>query len=158
MRSIWLYLFLVIFPLLALIGVIQVGERIVPPTFIGGVWRLTETSPNPDEGACTPVRTDSDSVSRTLDIEVNQSGRVLEVRFLGRPPARAQARLRGDTLVSEPLRGGTPCAPDWMLAARLEGPPGAERMTGRWLPVGCETCPDRPFTATRLREPSARAR
>lgn len=141
MRSGLLYLVLIGIPVVALIGVIRIGERIAPPPYVGGVWRITEEAGSLPEEACRLFG------AAPIDMEITQSGTVLDMDFGGAPPVRARARFRGGAVRAERLQGAPACADGWVLEARLDSP---THMTGSWSPAGCDTCPVRAFTATRI--------
>ena len=149
MKSGLLYLLLVGLPVLALVGVVRIGERILPPTYVGGTWRVVEKNGPPPANACVQ----SPSGSEPLEVEIIQSGTVLEMTFRSRPPVRASARLHGDTLRTTRLSATPSCSVGWMLEARILGADDAARLSGRWTLVGCDSCAAEDFTAIRVASP-----
>jgi hypothetical protein len=138
MRSTLVYVILVGIPVIALIGVLRIGERIPAPQYVGGKWRL-EVEPSQTD-ACSPP----------VEVEVIQSGIVLELQVEGTTKLRADARLDGGVLRSQPLHGDTPCSGIWALEARLTNIDGIDRLIGRWITAGCETCPSPSIRGDRI--------
>ncbi len=138
MKSVLLYLILVGVPVLGVLGVLRLGEQIVPPAAIGGRWQVEGGG-----GACVvPGGTFS----------VAQSGEFLHVSISGR--ADLPARLRNGVLSAEggardgisPGCGQSPVR----IRARVGS---GERMEGSIGMPGCAGCPLQPFSAVRVVSP-----
>lgn len=127
MRSSLIYLLLVGVPLAALIGVMHLGERIVPPAYVGGVWLVEADSLS----GCRPPS----------ELEIVQSGIVLDL-YLGE--IRSAARMKDDRIRSSPHNLANGCAGEWQIDARVVD---AEHLAGSWVPVECDTCSAIAFTA-----------
>ena len=140
MRSAALYLLLVGVPVLGVLGVLRLGERLAPTPAVGGTWRVVS-------GAACVVP------DRTFAVE--QSGTFLRVLLPGRPglPARlAGGVLRADggarAEISPGCRNG-----DVRMRASV-GPGVADRFEGTMGVPGCAGCPMAAFAAVRVPAPA----
>jgi len=133
-----MYIVLVGIPVVLLIGVLRMGERIPPPPYVGGIWRLEMDAVGED--SCAPPGV----------VEVIQSGTVLELHVDEPIEMRADARLNKGILHSLPFEGESPCSGVWALEAHRRLSPGSDRLVGRWIPAGCESCPSPGFEASRV--------
>ena len=129
MRSSLIYLALVGLPLVALIGIMKVGERIVPPKFVGGVWHIEADFAS----TCRPPSS----------MEITQSGIVLDL-YVG--DIHGDARIRGDRIASSAISLADGCAGEWQIDARVTD---AENMAGHLRPLECDTCSAIAITAKR---------
>ena len=139
-KSALLYVILVGLPVLGVLGVLRVGERIVPPAAVSGQWQVERGG-----GTCVvPGGTFS----------VAQSGEFLHLSIPGR--ADLPARLRDGVLsASGGARDGiSPGCGQSPVRIRARVGSG-ERMEGSAGVPGCAGCPLQPFAAVRVVSPVA---
>ena len=136
MRSVVLYFLLVGVPVLGVLGMLRLGERIVATPAVGGTWQV-------EGGALCAVP------ERTFRVE--QSGTFLRVLLPGRVglPARlARGMLSADggarSDISPGCRNG-----DVRLRARV-GAGVPDRIEGMVGVPGCAGCPMAAFAAVRV--------
>lgn len=133
MRTALLYTALVGLPVLGLLGVLHLGQRLEAPPVVGGAWEVTRG------GTCGLRLGDP--------IEIVQSGQFLQVTLRGRPAING--RLRGNELRA---RGGARATASpgcsaglFELVVRIE----RGRLIGTGGVVGCGACPPRTVVAER---------
>ena len=145
MKTEFLYLALIGISIVALAGVMRIGKSILAPPHVSGVWRITDETGNHAADPCGPPSPGA----LPLELEIAQSGTVMELVFRGDHPVRTVARLRGDTLFASPLEPIPPCTDRWSLRAQFNEADAPERVTGLWTATDCDECAPRRFTATR---------
>jgi hypothetical protein len=144
MRSVLLYLVLVGTPLLGLLGILQAGERIVPPRSVAGAWELDAESARELAAPCVSLALKK----KPAELVVSQSGTHLRLTFADRSLA---VTLDGDSLTGEltlPERATCPGAA-MEFRARFAAESGHDRMTGILRHAGCTECPTTHFGAVR---------
>jgi hypothetical protein len=153
MRSILWYLAFVGMPLVALLGILRLGQQLRPPVAVHGRYAIQFDSSG--AGPCVSALADSGEQRLT----VSQSGPRLEMAF-GRVALggtitgdSVQATVRIDT--SATLRAARCLTADTLrLVAAVERTGQDTRLPGRLLFPGCESCAPVAFRATRLAEQS----
>ena len=139
MKSALLYIVLVGLPVLGVLGVLRLGERIVPPTAIGGEWRV-------EGGGRTCVVPGG-------RFRIEQSGEFVHVVIPGRTDV--PGRLRGGVLNAA---GGardetSPGCGQSAVRIRVRVGTGiADRIEGTAGVPGCAGCPLAAFAAVRVSE------
>jgi hypothetical protein len=141
-RAVLLYLFLVGLPVLGLLGMLHVGQRLEAPPVLSGTWRI-------EQGGTCGLQ-----VGETFEVE--QSGQFLVLGLPGRPPF--EGRIRGGVLRAQggARSSATPgCAGDAVdLRLRGDGPRPA-RLQGIGGVTACAECPPRPIEVLRVGPPAA---
>lgn len=145
MKTSLLYLLLVGLPVIALIGVVRIGQQITPPPYVGGLWRAAEATLAQD--ACNPPG----FTASLPEVNVNQSGQVLELSFPNAASAKSRAEMDEGALRATTASADPECPASWLLEARFGGTE-YDRLEGRWTPVGCQACRPRTFIAVRASE------
>ena len=136
-KSALLYIVLVGLPVLGVLGVLRLGERITPPAAIGGEWRV-------EGGGRTCVVPGG-------RFRIEQSGEFVHVAIPGRTDV--PGRLRGGVLTAS---GGardefSPGCGQGAVRIRARAGTGvAERIEGTAGIPGCAGCPLAPFVAIRV--------
>jgi hypothetical protein len=153
MRSVILYLVLVGIPLLGLLGLLEAGERIVPPRSVGGAWELVPTPAHEGLPACLALG----SRSAPGHLSVSQSGTQAELIVGARPPIRISAEVRGDSLIGRARYEGVSTCPAAVvrIRAELRESEGTEFLHGIVIRENCAPCSPTPFVARRLADAEA---
>jgi hypothetical protein len=147
MRSMLLYLVLVGAPLLGLLGILQAGERIVPPRSVGGVWELDAESARRLAAPCLSLAFKKEPA----ELVVSQSGTHLRLTFADRSRSSLAVTLGGDSLTGElklSERATCPGATVELRAQVIAGE-GHDRMLGSLRRSMCPECPVTQFEAVR---------
>ncbi|MDR0787331.1 MAG: hypothetical protein LBG44_05640 [Gemmatimonadota bacterium] len=155
MKSFGLYVLLVGLPFLALIGILHIGQRLVPPRSIGGSWELLISSSGSTAllGPCSGL-----APAGTSQMRLSQSGPHAEVTLAGNPPIRLALLLSGNSVhATGSSTGKSPSEGcELTLNGEIFGPMGQERMEGRISREDCPECEPMNFTAVRLSGGNAR--
>lgn len=139
MKSALLYLVLVGVPVLGVLGVLRLGERIAPPAAVGGEWRI-------EGGGRTCVVPGG-------RFRIEQSGEFVHVAIPGRTDV--PGRLRGGVLAASGGARDDFSPGCGQSAVRLRARVGsgiAARIEGTAGIPGCAGCPLAPFAAVRVSE------
>lgn len=144
MRWVLLYLSMVGVPLLALLAILRVGERIVPPVALGGEWQV-EFERVPSGAECAAFE-----FAGTTVLRIAQSGTYLTLRFGEPRRTTLKGRLAGRALEGwARIRSETPCG-DTLRVQATAGPGDLPtELSGRFEVTACDACPRLPFRATR---------
>lgn len=86
MKSVLIYLALVVIPVAGVIGVLRVGRNITPPPYVGGTWAVTIRS---DSTCHSPTLTDS------VTMAVSQSGPHVAISFADSNLPKLRGRAYG---------------------------------------------------------------
>src|SRR5262245_30215462 len=134
MRNAVLYLVSVGGCVLAIVGLLYLGEDLVAPMSVGGAWTIRAAS------GC-------DAVSAPA-FKISQSGPRLEIQLEGKPATLLHGELAGSTVTAE-------SRPDDPARVRLTGGAGKAggeaRLQGTLEVAGCGT----PIAIVATREPAA---
>lgn len=149
MRILPLYLLLVGTPLLGLIGLLRVGERLEAPPSVAGTWNVDSAFTRAVERGCFPS-----AFAEATTLEVTQSGRF--IRLTANDPAATlfEGRLTDGGLVARGIRVA-PASPTCTaprpaeLRLRLIDGDGVQQLAGSWGLPTCVACRALPFRATR---------
>lgn len=135
MRAVLLYALLVGGPVLGLLGILEAGERLVPPRSVGGSWSVEL----PRGGARCVAATERMVVAQSgarAQVELVPVGIVIPVE------------VRGDSVAGGgPIRSDACPGARLLLAARISG---ENALSGMLALVGCPGCAPVPFEAARL--------
>lgn len=153
MRSGFLYLFLVGVPVLAISGVLRVGQSLRSPIFVGGAWsveRSWNTDPNSSCGysfinSGRTILTISQSGSRLLLTLNDENMTTFAGEIRDATITATIARLASDTSIDAPGVSGASIR----LHARVERESGADRLLGALTFYDCPTPTVMSFSAQR---------
>lgn len=150
MRPVFWYLVLVGLPVAAMLGILRLGERLVPPRAAHGQYSVTFDSAG--SGHCLAALV----FDEERRLRVAQSGPKLDVT-LG--SIELFGTIDGDRIYAAapitdraPLRAASCLTPDTVAFSAvlgLKGPTGSQ-LSGSFLFPGCGACPFVPFRASRL--------
>jgi hypothetical protein len=151
MRSVFLYLFLVGLPVLAISGVLRVGQRLRSPIFVGGTWRL-ERNKDPDS-SCGYALINSER--RVLTI--SQSGSRLLLTLNDDDRTTFAGEIRDATITATTARPASETSIDAQgisdasiqLHATVERESGSDRLLGALTFYDCATSAVTSFSAQR---------
>ena len=145
MRTTVVYVLLVGAPLLGLLGILQAGERLVPPRAVGGDWLLDHA---PD-GAPACLESSPDGEPVTLHIAQSGTRAELTLRAGARRVGLA-ARIAGDSLyaAAQAGRGRSACS-GMALHARMDGDSTVRQLVGSIRAGVCPACSAHAFVARR---------
>ena len=151
------YIFFVGVPLLGLLGVLHLGQRLTAPTSVEGVWEV-KTDPTPGQGVCAG----SLASGRKVSLAISQSGKNLSVSQLDEPINSVDGVIEGEMVTIASLRVPTDnkCSNDqiFSLAATLDTAHNPSGMSGELSVKGCSSCSPLRFTAAKrsFNEPRGR--
>jgi len=139
MRSVFLYVVLVGLPILGVVAVLRVGERLTPPRSVGGDWTVEAPDLSAGISDCRPSWWNAGP----LVMVIAQSGPDLVVTFPATPDWTLSGTIRGDTLTAA-TRGssrqasaiGPGNSADLQLTLDSQAEP--DRLTGILRLAGCE--------------------
>jgi len=151
MRILPLYLLLVGTPLLGLVGLLRVGERIEAPSAIAGTWAVDSAFSRAVERGCFPR-----AFAEATAFEITQSGRFVRLTANDAAATTFEGRLDGGALVARGARAApTTALPQCAaprateLRLRLLDDAGTQQLAGSWGLPECAACRALPFRATR---------
>jgi hypothetical protein len=143
MRSILTYVFLVGIPLAGLMGILNLGERLVAPRSLAGNWVAVErTSRAAWDPRCRVAAEPDEDDEGPSAMRIVQSGGRADVFWSGVRAKKFRVSLRGDSLEGKlALESGHGC-PGGVLRLRavVSQVNGRDRITGELLPDDCPTC------------------
>jgi hypothetical protein len=146
MKTAIIYILLVGAPLLGLLGILRVGERIVPPRHVGGEWVVEPAFAAAARAACP----DLVFPAAGPRLDVSQSGTRAVLTLNDTAAATLDARLDGPSLAAGTRRGSAACAGRGLrLAVTLSPDPQSPRLEGAATVPGCRSCAPVPFRAAR---------
>jgi len=147
-------MFLVGVPVLAVSGVLRVGERLRPPIFVGGTWNIEQAAPTDADSLC------GDSLinpNRTI-LTISQSGSHLTLMLNDENRTTFAGEIRDASIVatitrltSDPsldAQGFSPASVEFH--ATVERSSESDRLLGALTSRDCPTSALTSFTATRL--------
>lgn len=153
MKSLLLYLVLVITPLLGLLGILQIGEKLQAPAPVGGIWAVEPGTSEALKQSCAPLKASGDRLEMTL----SQSGRYVQLQFNDAEKTTMTGRFDDSVLTLRQILGSgvrNRCGSATAAALQLRHTPtGAERLSGTWKIPECDDCSQISFIAVRLTEP-----
>jgi hypothetical protein len=133
-------------PFLGLLGILRIGQGVVPPRSIGGTWELAvNETPPPDFGSCLEL-----APRAAPRLVVEQSGLHAQVELSAGRTVNIPVDVDGD-LVSgaTPLEG----CPGGMLRLSAQLSPaaasGPSELAGTLALPGCDSCAPVSFRAVR---------
>lgn len=153
MRSVFLYLFLVGVPVLAISGVLRVGQRLRSPIFVGGTWSVERSWNTDPDSSCgyslikseRTVLTISQSGSRLL-LTLNDENRTTFAGEIRDATITATiAPLASDTSIDAQGISGASI----QLQATVERESGSDRLLGALTLYDCPTSTVTSFSALR---------
>lgn len=145
------YIALVGVPILLIVLVLHIGNRLAAPVSVDGVWVLSFRTSGIPLADCL-----SQLASRTTAMLVSQSGRALaiDLRPLLKQPVSAQ--IQGSALISSPAypgpAGANACQELLWFRATVQSGPKPQNMTGELHLSRCPGCA--PLTFSAIREPA----
>ena len=153
MRSVFLYLFLVGVPVLAISGVLRVGQRLRPPVFVGGTWSVERPWKTDPDSSCgyslinseRTVLTISQSGTRLLLTLNDENRTTLAGEIRDATITAAIARLASDTSMEAQGISGASI----QLHATVERESGSDRLLGALTFDDCPTSTVTSFSAQR---------
>jgi len=153
MRSVFLYLFLVGVPVLAISGVLRVGQRLQSPIFVGGTWIVERPWNTDHDSSCGHSLINSD---RTV-LTISQSGSRLLLTLNDENKTTFAGEIRDGTITATMARLASDTSIDAQgvsgasirLHARFERDSGADRLLGALTFHVCPTSTVMSFIAQR---------
>ncbi len=143
MRSVFWYVVFVGVPLLALLGILRLGEGLPAPRAVHGEYSFAVDS----SGAIGCLMPAVAGGERRMTI--SQSGTRLELKLMGDKPVAFRGTIAGDTIRVAAARTCL-TADSSAMSATVERTESATQIVGQMELRGCGTCPRVPFRARRL--------
>jgi hypothetical protein len=143
MRPILWYVVFVGVPLLALFGILRLGEGLPAPRAVHGEYAFDVDS----SGAFSCLTPRVAGGERRMTI--SQSGTRLELNLIGEQPVAFRGTIAGDTIRTAAARTCL-TADSSAMSATVERTGSETELVGHLELRGCSTCPRIPFRARRL--------
>ena len=153
MRSVFLYVFLVGLPVLAISAVLRVGQRLRSPVFVGGTWSVERPSnTDPDSSCCYSLI----SSERTV-LTISQSGSRLSLTLNDQNRTTFAGEIRDSTINATIGRLAADASIDAQgisgasiqLHATVERESASDRLLGGLTCFDCPTSTVTSFSAQR---------
>jgi hypothetical protein len=144
MRSLLFYIFLVGLPLLAILEVLEIGNDLKPPIFLGGTWTIERTS---NASAASPCG-DFLIPGRAL-LTVSQLGPHLLLTFSGESKATLAGEIDGASVTAKIVDRAGYDEAAIELRARRDRHDGSARLVGTLTFNDCPSRTEVSFVATR---------
>jgi hypothetical protein len=153
MRSVLLYVFLVGVPVLAISGILRVGQRLRSPIFVEGTWNVERASNTGPDSSCGCSLINAD---RTV-LTVSQSGSHLLVTLNDENRTTFAGKIRNATITATIARPESYTSPDAQgfssasiqLNATVEREGESDRLLGAFMFYDCPTSTMTSFSAKR---------
>lgn len=149
MRPIFWYVVFVGGPLLALLGILRLGEGLPAPRAVHGEYAFAVDSSSA-VGCLMP-----DVTAGERHMTISQSGTRLELELIGEKSVAFRGTIAGDTILVVAARTCL-TADSSAMSATVERTGSDTQIVGELELRGCSTCPRIPFRARRLPAKSQR--
>ena len=143
MRSIFWYVVFVGVPVLALLGILRLGEGLLAPRAVHGEYAFDVDSSGTIRCVMPPA---GGADTRMI---ISQSGTRLELKLMGEKPVTFRGMLAGDTIRAAAARTCL-TADSSAMSATVQRTESETQIVGELELLGCSTCPRVPFRARRI--------
>jgi hypothetical protein len=145
------YAFLVVLPLLVLVGILHTGRNLTAPPAIDGLWDLQLNPAQDDSSSCVSIPL----LIPDQTISISQSGRSLILGVPGAPRITAAGMIDGNvvraafTSPGHPVRAACAGLHRFILLATINRQASGSFLTGTVASPDCPTCSPVGFRAQR---------